>query len=183
MHRMQMVASVHVKSVDGKGDRRIIRGWATTPQTDRMGDVVEPRGAQYRLPFPLLWNHDHSKPVGKVTGAEVTDDGIRIVAEVARGLEEADRVWALVSAGLVESMSIGFRSHKSERLGSGGLRFTSYEILELSLVTIPANANAVIQNVSGKTASAGGRAVQLISTATSSVAPPRTKRRLSLIHI
>ncbi len=45
-----------VKSIDE--EQRIIEGIATTPSTDRMGDIVEPEGAQFKLPIPLLWQHN-----------------------------------------------------------------------------------------------------------------------------
>jgi hypothetical protein len=55
---------LHVKSVDG--DKRIITGMATTPTPDRMGDVVEPLGVQFKNPLPLLLYHNSQKPVGTV---------------------------------------------------------------------------------------------------------------------
>ena len=45
-----------LKAVDE--DARIITGMATTPTPDRLQDVVEPRGAQFKLPIPFLWQHD-----------------------------------------------------------------------------------------------------------------------------
>lgn len=41
-----------------------ITGTASTPTTDRMGDVVEPMGAKFKTPMPLLWQHESDKPVG-----------------------------------------------------------------------------------------------------------------------
>ena len=49
-------AVLEVKSVDV--DARIIEGFATTPTTDRNGDIVDPAGAEFTLPMPLLWQHD-----------------------------------------------------------------------------------------------------------------------------
>ena len=46
---------LEIKQVDE--DARIITGWATTPTADRLNDVVEPMGAQFKLPMPLLWQH------------------------------------------------------------------------------------------------------------------------------
>src|SRR5687768_5500710 len=62
------------KAVDE--DQRIIEGIATTPKTDRMGDIVEPEGAEYTLPIPFLWQHDSRSPVGYVTRAKANADGI-----------------------------------------------------------------------------------------------------------
>jgi hypothetical protein len=46
---------LHVKSIDE--DQRILIGVASTPSTDSYGDIVEPEGAEYKLPLPLLWQH------------------------------------------------------------------------------------------------------------------------------
>ncbi len=53
-----------VKAVEE--DQRIIRGTATTPTPDRVGDIVEPLGVQFRNPLPLLHQHDSDRPVGTV---------------------------------------------------------------------------------------------------------------------
>jgi len=89
-----------VKAVDD--DARIITGMATTPTADRMQDVVEPRGAQFKLPIPFLWQHDSGQPIGHVIDAKVGKGGIEIVAKIAKGVTaEIDRAYALIKAGLV----------------------------------------------------------------------------------
>ena len=51
-----------IKSIEP--DQRIIRGMATTPTPDRVGDVVEPMGVKFADKMPLLWQHKSDKPVG-----------------------------------------------------------------------------------------------------------------------
>ena len=85
---------LEIKQVDE--DARIITGMATTPAPDRLQDVVEPRGARFKLPIPFLWQHDSGQPIGHVTDAKVGKDGIEIVAKIAKGVTaEIDRAWAL----------------------------------------------------------------------------------------
>ena len=132
---------------DGQG---IITGVATTPAADRVGDVVEPKGAKFALPLPLLWQHNAASPIGHVTQAKVTDSGIEVVARIARGVtDEIDHVWKLIKGGLVRGLSVGFRSAPGDRefLKGGGVRFKSWEWIELSAVTIPANTQASIQSI------------------------------------
>ena len=127
-------------------ERGIIEGIASTPTTDRMGDIVEPKGAQFKLPLPLLWQHNAREPLGHVISAKVTDAGIAIRAQIVRGvLPEIDRAWTLIKAGLVRGLSIGFRATEEPEpiKGTWGLKFTKWEWLELSAVTIPANADAL----------------------------------------
>lgn len=136
-----------VKSIDE--DLGIIEGIASTPTTDRMGDIVEPKGAQFKLPLPLLWQHNAKEPIGHVIAANVTDAGIAIKAQIVKGLlPEIDRAFTLIKAGLVRGLSIGFAPlEQSEIKGTFGLRFTKWDWLELSAVTIPANSEATIQTI------------------------------------
>jgi HK97 family phage major capsid protein/HK97 family phage prohead protease len=144
---------VTVKAVDD--EQRTITGIATTPETDRVGDIVESRGAKFRNPLPLLLFHDHTRPVGTLKLSKPTDDGIEFTASLPHIAEPGplrDRVseaWQSVKAGLIRGVSIGFRAFDDgvELMKSGGLRFTGFEILELSLVSVPANASATIQTI------------------------------------
>lgn len=138
---------LEIKAVDDASG--IIEGIASTPTTDRMGDIVEPKGALFNLPLPLLWQHNAREPLGHVLSAKVTDAGIAIKAKIERGvLPEIDRAWTLIKAGLVRGLSIGFREIEgSDIKGTWGRRFTKWEWLELSAVTIPANSEATIQTV------------------------------------
>lgn len=148
--RTQRAYSVFsVKSMDE--DKRELEGWATTPTTDRMGDVVEPDGAEFKLPIPLLWQHDSSQPIGHVISAKVSKDGIYVKARLAKVSEPGklkdrlDEAWQSIKAGLVRAFSIGFRSLEDANIKETfGIRFMRWELLELSAVTIPANAEASI---------------------------------------
>ncbi len=149
MNRMYSVLTV--KAVEE--EQRIIRGIATTPNPDRVGDIVEPLGVRFKNPMPLLHQHDHDKPVGTVTFDTPTKDGITFEAKLPK-IEEAgplrDRIetaWGELKAGLVRAVSIGFRALEYSWMDDGGIRFISTEVLELSLVSVPANADAVISTI------------------------------------
>ena len=141
-----------VKAVNA--ETRTITGWATTPGVDRVGDVVEPLGVQYKNPLPLLWQHDHQQPVGLVEFGKPTAKGVPFTATFAEVTEPVglfnriEEAWQSVKAGLVRAVSIGFRDLGSEPIvGSWGTRFLKTEVYELSLVTIPANAEATITSI------------------------------------
>lgn len=138
---------LEIKEADD--DARVITGTATTPTPDRMGDIVVPEGASFKLPLPLLWQHDSAQPIGHVVKAKVTKTGIDIVAEVAKDVtEEIERAWKLIKSGLVRGLSIGFRGIETEQIpNSWGVIFREWEWLELSAVTIPAQAEANITTV------------------------------------
>lgn len=137
------VTFLRVKAL-GSGEDRIIEGWASTPNEDRMGDVVVPEGARYQLPLPLLFAHKHEEPVGSVISATVTRAGIRIRAKLTEGVARAEEVWKLIKDGALQAVSIGFAPLKSTPLPNGGLRFDEWDWHELSIVSVPANPDAKI---------------------------------------
>ena len=156
---------LEVKAFDD--DAREITGMATTPEPDRMGDIVEPLGAKFAAELPLLWQHRHDSPVGTVKFGKPTKSGIPFVARVAK-IESAgalkdqvDMAWDAVKAKLVRGVSIGFRALEYSFMDNGGIRFTEIEVYELSLVTIPANASATIQSI--KAMDTAGRVAQTAS--------------------
>lgn len=176
-----------IKAYDDEA--RVITGIATTPEPDRYQDVVDPLGAQFRNPLPLLWQHDATKPVGTVVFDNPTESGITFRAELPR-IEESgalkdlvDLAWQAVKARLVRGVSIGFRALKHAYLENGGIEFSETEILELSLVTIPANASATIQTiksidssilaVSGTAAATSGTPRRVVTLRKSGVADPK----------
>ena len=141
-------ALTEFKSLDD--DQRLIQGVASTPSPDRMGDIVEPKGAKYKLPLPLLAQHDHHLPIGLIHTARVSDKGIEIEAEIKKdtGLDYIETTWKQIKAGLVRGLSIGFRALDYEFLkNEEGIRFKEWEWLELSAVTVPAQAQATITNL------------------------------------
>ena len=149
------------------GDKRRFSGIASTPSTDRMGDVVEPKGAKFKLPIPLLWQHDSKDPIGLITSAKVTDKGIEVEGEVASIDEDGElksrlaKAWQMLKSGIVRGLSIGFNAIDAEPIkGTYGLRFKTWEWLELSAVTIAANQDAsivAIKSIDSASLAASGR--------------------------
>jgi HK97 family phage prohead protease len=149
-----------VKSIDE--DKRIIRGVATTPSVDRVGDIIEPEGVKFENPMPLLWQHQHDQPIGHTTFGKPTKSGIPFEAEFVHpdAVESAtlkDRLqmaWDSVKTQLVRAVSIGFRPIEYAFMDNGGIRYSETEVYELSAVTIPANADAVISTIKSMDAAA-----------------------------
>lgn len=147
MHRAY--ALLDVKAFDE--EQRIIEGIATTPTPDRGGDILEPAGAQFTLPIPLLWQHDQTQPIGEVFEARVTPAGIAIKARIARVDEpgrlkdRVDEAWHSLKAHLVRGLSVGWKPLEALPIkGSFGIRAVKWIWAELSAVTIPQNVEATI---------------------------------------
>ncbi|MGY3607658.1 MULTISPECIES: HK97 family phage prohead protease [unclassified Bradyrhizobium] len=140
-----------VKAMDE--DERVITGTATTPSVDRMGDIVEPLGVKFKNPLVLLHQHDSDRPVGMVKFDKPTAQGVTFEARLPK-IEEpgplkdrVDMAWGEVKNGLVRAVSIGFRPIEYSFIENGGIRFSEIEVYELSLVSVPAQADAVISAI------------------------------------
>lgn len=149
VRRLELNVASIKKFLGPTNGKRKFTGIATTPATDLMGDQVVPRGAQFQLPIPLLWQHDARLPIGWVRSARVESDGIHVECEVAEGVGKADEAWQHVEAGLTLGLSIGFVPIKSEPMANGGMRFTAWRWTELSVVTIAANPPSRITSTKG----------------------------------
>lgn len=123
-----------------------VEGYASVfGRADQGGDVVQ-AGAYARSlkalagrggRVKMLWQHDPGQPIG--VWDEVREDGHglwvkgRVLKEVARGREAL----ALLDAGAIEGLSIGYRTVSAERDAKGRRLLSELELWEVSLVTFP----------------------------------------------
>ncbi len=90
----------------------------------------------------MLWQHDPAQPIG--IWDEVAEDAVglrvkgRILTELAQGREAA----ALLAAGAIDGLSIGYRTLRAERDGKGQRLLAELDLWEVSLVTFPMLAEA-----------------------------------------
>lgn len=96
----------------------------------------------------MLWHHDPAEPIGR--WLEIREDarGLfvrgQLITTVARGREAL----ALMTAGVLDGLSIGFRTVKGSRArGSGLRRLSEVDLWEISLVTFPMQPQARIAAV------------------------------------
>ena len=144
-------STLEIKALSDGDGRRTFKGIASTPSTDRAGDIVEPKGAQFKLPMPFLWMHDNSDPIGWITAAKVTEKGIEVEGEVATVEEDGPlkerltTAWQMLKAKLVRGLSVGFKPIEFAQIkNSFSVHYTKWLWFELSAVTVPANADASI---------------------------------------
>lgn len=145
-------STLEIKAVNV--EQRIIEGIASTPTVDRVGDVMVPSGAVFKLPLPFLWKH--SDPIGEVFEADVRPDGIYIKAKVStvskpgRVKDLVDDAWAALTSKppLVRGLSIGWGGIESEPIkGTRATRWLKWFWGELSAVVVPMNVEATITSV------------------------------------
>ncbi len=128
------------------GEGAAIEGYASVfGVADQGGDVVENGAYAASLAalaragrrVKMLWQHDPAQPIG--VWDEVREDGKglfvkgRILTEVGRGREAA----ALLAAGAIDGLSIGYRTISADRDGKGRRRLAELDLWEVSLVTFP----------------------------------------------
>ena len=127
----------------------VIAGYANTSEKDRMGDIVKPEAwvkglDNFRRNPILLLQHDHGKPIGKVTSVSVDPKGLFIEAALSDAAETQYSVNTLIKDGVLKSFSVGFMikdAHydKTEDI----LYIDELELLEVSVVSIPANQSSL----------------------------------------
>jgi len=127
-------------------DDVFIRGMASTADTDRVGDIIEAAawtkgGLQNYLNNPvILFNHDYNQPIGRAVELSTGDNGLQLKAKIAKS---AGHVRELIKEGVLGAFSVGFRVKDAEYLReSDGYKIKDAELLEVSVVTVPANQAA-----------------------------------------
>lgn len=96
----------------------------------------------------LLWMHNPSIIVGSIIDIFEDDKGLymkgRLILEVEKGRE----AYALMKAGELDAMSVGFNvANRAEASGEGGIVISKADLWEVSIVTWGANPDAIISSV------------------------------------
>jgi hypothetical protein len=139
---------ITIEKKDENGGRIII----STGDLDRDKDRVLPHGAQIAdyLRNPVVqYGHNYSDPwatVGRTTSLSVNDKGVTADFELRPAANEQDPqniVRLLWEGEWIRTASIGFVPLGFEENSDGGLDYTNWQLLEWSLVPVPANQNAL----------------------------------------
>jgi HK97 family phage prohead protease len=124
----------------------------STSATDRRGDEIVQSGwqlANYRKNPVVCWAHDYeSLPVAKATSVAVEAGRLMVESQFPDlGVSMfADRCAALVETGLLGAVSVGFKPLRWEHMPDGrNTRFLEQELLEISIVPVPVNPEALIE--------------------------------------
>lgn len=112
---------------------------------DQGGDTVQ-RGAYVaslrRLTaagrkVKMLWQHDPSCPIG--VWDEIVEDakGLRVRGRLLSEVQAGRETLALLEAGAIDGLSIGYRTVRAEKSATGGRLLTEIDLWEVSVVTFP----------------------------------------------
>lgn len=121
---------------------------------DLGGDVVLPgafrdslrqRGARG---IRMLYQHDPAEPVGVWTHMEEDMHGLFVRGRLATDVRRAREILALMRAGALDGLSIGFRAISARREAKAGpRRLARIDLWEISIVTFPLLPGARVTQV------------------------------------
>ena len=122
---------------------------------DSYGDVIAPGAFAASLtehkaagsrPL-LLWQHDPTQPIG--VWEEVREDakGLAVTGRLVLETRAGAEAYALLRAGALSGLSIGFLTKKAETRPGGGRLLKAADLIEISLVSRPAQSRARVTGV------------------------------------
>jgi hypothetical protein len=132
-------------------DGTVIAGYASLfGVTDQGGDVVLPgaygaglkrlsaRGGSVKM----LWQHDPAQPIGVWDEIREDERGLWVKGRLLPEIERAREAAALIGAGAIDGLSIGYRTVAAEKNAKGQRLLAELELWEVSVVTFPMLAQA-----------------------------------------
>jgi HK97 family phage prohead protease len=155
-HNEQLSATLEIKEVSAEG---VFHGYGSVfGNLDSDRDIITAgaftKSLKRRQPskVKLLWQHDPTQPIGVWEAMEEDKRGLKVQGRllINQGVPKADEAYALLKAGALDAMSIGFA------IPAGGAEWDSnknvrtineVDLWEVSIVTFPANGKARITRV------------------------------------
>lgn len=128
----------------------VVRGMASTSDSDRAGDVIESAAwakggiANFEKNPIILFNHDYNHPIGRATRLNVTENGLELEAKISKSAKvPSGSVAELVKDGVLGAFSVGFRVKDADYITeTDGLKIKDAELFEVSVVSVPCNQAA-----------------------------------------
>jgi len=122
-----------------------LEGWANKAVVDRGKDLIGKKAwnvENYKKNPIMLFNHDHSKPIGKMLSVEAKDEGLYIKGRISNSKDpEISRIRDLVKEGILNSLSVGIMvSDEEQKDGVNVIK--SVELHECSVVAVPMNQDS-----------------------------------------
>ncbi len=132
-------------------DRFEFSGYASTfGNLDHTGDVVMRGAFDETLASgrsrKFLWQHDIREPIGVEQSLKVDDKGLLGTWKISQTTRGRD-AYQLLKDGAVDSLSIGYVPTEAEYDDAGVRLLKAVDLLEVSLVSIPANDLAMVTQV------------------------------------
>jgi len=160
---LERLSSIAPELRFAEGETGVISGYAAVwGKPDSFGDVLV-RGAfaasldQHRAAGTrplMLWSHDPAAPIGVWDTVAEDAKGLKVEGRLVLDATAGRDAFALLKAGAVDGLSIGFRTVKATS-AKGGRRVEAVDLIEVSLVARPAQTGARLTSVRSDTPAAG----------------------------
>lgn len=146
---------LEIKSLKDSGE---FEGYGSTfgGEPDAYGDVIAPGAyadslathkAKGTMP-KLFWQHNADEPIGKWADAKEDDRGLLLSGKLNMDVQRGREAYALLKAGDIDGLSIGYRIKEySVDMETGVWTLEKLDLVEVSIVSVGANENAVVQSV------------------------------------
>lgn len=108
---------------------------------------IEQKGASG---VALLWQHRSDSPIGVYTEMREDAKGLYVEGRLALGTEKGREAYELMKMGWKAGMSIGFMPTDTEKAEDGVHEVYELDLWEVSIVTFPANAASMVEQVRAK---------------------------------
>lgn len=154
--KVNVRASFDTEIKAGDGDSRSIGFTISTDSVDRMGDTISIDGWKleaYRKNPVVLWAHDSSSlPVARAPKLWTEKSSLKAEAEFTpKGVARFnDTVFEMIKGGFLNATSVGFAPLKYAFVDDPnrkyGIDFLEQELLEFSIVPVPANSEALVES-------------------------------------
>lgn len=137
-------------------DGAVISGYASIFDAVDQGNDMVAKGAYSAslkalsdkgMHVKMLWQHDPLQPIGIWDEVREDDKGLWVKGRLLDSVEKGREAMALIEAGAIDGLSIGYRTRKATKNDRGQRLLTELELWEVSLVTFPMLPNA---RISGK---------------------------------
>lgn len=129
------------------GETGVVSGHASLfGEPDQSGDVVMPgayarsldRLAALGRRVKFLWQHDATRPIGVWSDVREDGRGLWVAGSLLSDVAQGAEAMALLRAGAIDGLSIGYRTVRAEaNRETGGRRLLEIDLWEVSLVTFP----------------------------------------------
>ena len=147
-------ATIDLKQVSEDGE---FEGYASKfGDRDQGGDTVLKGAFRNSLKtrkangIKMLWQHNPSYPIGIWDEVKEDATGLFVKGRILDSVQKGRETLELMRAGIIDGMSIGYRTIKAMRDDATGFRqLKELDLWEISLVTFPMLPSATVTSVKG----------------------------------
>ncbi|MCC8397789.1 MAG: phage major capsid protein [Rickettsia endosymbiont of Labidopullus appendiculatus] len=148
LYQNQAIQNLIIKSVTDNSV--VISGYASVYNiSDQHNDLIA-KGAFASADhscIKFLWQHDWQQPIGVIKSLTEDDYGLKVEAIINNKIEKGKEAIELVRQGAVDSLSVGFNIKLAKYNNLNQRIITEAELIEVSIVTFPANYHAKISHI------------------------------------